>query len=109
MPKCIWGYLILSMFLSWKKYMGVEEEPEKDGLGARITHVLLNGIAQHAAEVNQLEYAEFRDSLLQLDKGLGEHPDGSQLLVATGSAIKTLEDYNRRATQFCRSQTAELK
>ncbi|HEY4362608.1 MAG TPA: GGDEF domain-containing protein [Bryobacteraceae bacterium] len=40
--------------------------------------------------------------------GLGESPSPAVLLMTTGAALKTLEDYNQRTSRYVRVQGAEL-
>src|SRR5262249_5209527 len=83
-------------------------DSKKENSDVRIVELLLQGIALHAVEGDPQDHEKFRTDMKSLLDGLGESPSPAALLMTTGAALKTLEDYNQRSTKYIRVQGAEL-
>jgi diguanylate cyclase (GGDEF)-like protein len=75
----------------------------------RMVHMLLNGTALHAVELDEAEYVEYRDDILHLDEQLGQAPSTADAMVVAGAALKRMEDYGRRVTKIVKMQSGELQ
>src|SRR5262249_41332500 len=75
----------------------------------RVVRLLLQGIALHSVEGDREDFEKFRTDMQALLKTVDQDPSPSVLLVTTGSALKTVEDYNQRVTRYMRTQGAELQ
>src|SRR6266566_1172786 len=94
--------------ISLRKFLLAPNESRGEDL-LRVIRLLLQGIAMHAVEGNRQDYESFRADMQKLLTGIGETPLPSELLVATGSVLKGLEEYNQRTTRYVRMQGAELQ
>lgn len=72
----------------------------------RVISLLMQGLALHAVEGEQLEYERFRESVLASIAAFESNPSG-QLLMTAGSVLKQLEEYNRHTTKVLRAQARE--
>ncbi len=99
------------MILSIKRFLDKKDDGTESAAVAslRMIHLLLNGTAMHAVELDQSDYEEFRDDILRLDKELGEQPSDAQLMVVTGAVLQQIEDYSRRITRIAKMESAELQ
>jgi GGDEF domain-containing protein len=94
--------------ISLRKFLLATNESSGEDL-LRVIRLLLQGIALHAVEGNRQDYENFRADMQKLLSGIEETPLPSELLVATGSALKALEAYNQHTTRYVRMQGAELQ
>ena len=102
------------MMVSIKKFLDrtaekTGDEDRRSESLLRMVHMLLNGTALHAVELDEAEYVEYRDDLLRLDAQLGEQPSAADAMVVTGAALKRMEDYGRRVTRIVKMQSGELQ
>ena len=97
--------------ISLKKFWSAEEPPPQTGNEdpLRVIRLLLQGIALHAVEGDRLEYEKFRKDMQELMAAVEGNPSNGELLVSTGSALKTLESYNQNTSKYLRMQGAELQ
>jgi diguanylate cyclase (GGDEF)-like protein len=94
--------------ISLKKLWSAEQPPvNEDPL--RVIRLLLQGIALHAVEGDREDHEKFRRDMQALLDAVGTNPSTAILLVTTGSALKTLENYNQSTTRYLRMQGAELQ
>jgi GGDEF domain-containing protein len=75
----------------------------------RIIRLLLQGVALHSVEGDREDHEKFRRDLKVMLESTEADPSPSNLLIATGAALKTLEDYNHDVTRFVRTQGVELQ
>jgi diguanylate cyclase (GGDEF)-like protein len=94
--------------ISLKKLWSAELPPGSDD-PLRVIRLLLQGIALHAVEGDRQDHEKFRKDMQELLDAVGDNPSTSVLLVTTGSALKTLENYNQSTTRYLRMQGAELQ
>lgn len=73
-----------------------------------VLQVLLQGISSHVVDFDAEQAARFRGSVQEIADGFKESVPISELLVRARVAMKTLDDYNRQANSYIRSQRAEL-
>jgi len=81
---------------------------EEQQVFLRTTKLLLQAVGLHAVNCDEADYEKFRSDINQLAAQLEDSPYSEALLV-TGSAVKALEDYNRRLTRVFRSRQNELQ
>jgi GGDEF domain-containing protein len=94
--------------ISIRKFLTAKDAPESEEL-LHVVQLLLQGIALHAVEGDRHDHEKFRSDMQKLLDGLEGAQAVAALLVITGSALKTLEDYNQRTTRYIRMQGAELQ
>src|SRR5437667_22213 len=96
--------------ISWKQYLRSEEKPAvlADAL-LRTVRLLLEALRLHAVEGDQFEYEKFQADVQKLHDGLDERPTSAEILVATGAAIKGVEEYNRHTSRFLKQQSLEYQ
>jgi GGDEF domain-containing protein len=75
----------------------------------RVIRLLLQGIGLHAVEGDRAEYEKFRKDMQEILDAVEGNPSNGELLVTTGSALKTLESYNQNTSRYLRMQGAELQ
>lgn len=75
----------------------------------RVVQLLLQGIALHAVEGPPEDFANFRNSIQNIANALQHDFEMADLLVHAGSALRSLEDYNKRAARYLRSPGADLQ
>ncbi|MEI9977289.1 MAG: diguanylate cyclase [Ignavibacteriota bacterium] len=73
----------------------------------RVVRLLLQGIQQHAIEGDADDLGGFRMNIQRLTTALEDGITVSELLVQAGSALQTLEDYNRRTTRYLKRPAGE--
>jgi GGDEF domain-containing protein len=73
----------------------------------RIVRLLLQGIQEHAIEGDPDDLGGFRTSIQKLTNALEGELTVSELLVQAGSALQTLEDYNRRTARYLKRPAGE--
>ena len=98
----------LDNVISVRKFWTAEPVSSDDAL-LRVVRLLLQGIALHAVEGDRDDHAKFRGDMQAMLDGLESDPSPAVILMTTGSALKTLEDYNQRTGRFVRLQGAELQ
>jgi diguanylate cyclase (GGDEF)-like protein len=85
--------------------------PQDDGASEqtlmRIVQLLLQGIELHAIEGDPDDFAQLRASIQRLTNSLDGGLATSELLAQAGSALRTLEDYNRRTARYLRRPAGE--
>jgi GGDEF domain-containing protein len=93
--------------ISIKKLLNSNPEDAKSML--HVAQLLLQGIGLHSIEGDREEYLQFRASLEQTAAALANCRDSSQAMMQTGSAIRALEDYNRRTARQLQVRGSELQ
>ena len=93
--------------ISLRKFWSAEP-PSEPGDLLRIVRLMVQGIALHAVEGDPQDYQIFRRDLQEQMEAIEAGPSEAELLLRTGSVLKTLEDYNERTTRHLRMQGAEL-
>ncbi|HEX3748800.1 MAG TPA: diguanylate cyclase [Bryobacteraceae bacterium] len=73
----------------------------------RVVRLLLQGIDQHAIEGDPDDLGGFRTGIQKLTHALEGELTASELLVQAGSALHSLEDYNRRTSRYLRRPAGE--
>lgn len=98
------------MVISLKKFWSTENPSGiRDDDPLRVIRLLLQGIAMHAVEGDRTEHDKFRQDMERLLKAVESNPSNALLLLNTGSALTTLESYNRSTTRYIRMQGTELQ
>lgn len=95
--------------ISIKKYMGGGNTRESIEAYERMAQLLLQAIGLHAVEGDRAEYDSFRTGIADLQASLVEDSSPTNVLVSTGTAVKSMQDYNRRASNFIRARGIELQ
>jgi GGDEF domain-containing protein len=94
--------------ISLRKFLTASQPPDDEGL-RRVVGLLLQGIGLHAVQGDPLDHQKFRQDMQRLLEEAEANPSIQNLLLCTGSALKTLEDYNQRTSRHIRMQGAELQ
>jgi GGDEF domain-containing protein len=94
--------------ISIRKYLDSRSDQVAAAL-LRTTQLLLEGIERHAVRPDAEEYERFRTDLGTVLAGLEENTPAQEILVLAGQAVKTLEEYNTRATRRMRGQCEDLQ
>lgn len=94
--------------ISIKKYMSGNSKESIEAY-ERMAQLLLQAIGLHAVEGDRADYDLFRTSVTDLQASLAEDPSPTNILVSTGTAVKALQDYNRRASNSIRARGIELQ
>jgi len=92
--------------------LGSRRSPARDELEStliRSLKLLLEALALHAVATDEDDLALFRNSIRHLDQQLGDRPDAAAVLLATGSGIKSLQDYNRGIERHLKGQSHEMQ
>ncbi len=92
--------------ISFKRYMTSADETPAF---RRIIALLLQGIGLHSVEGSRDDYDRFRADLEHIQGATGAEASVDELLVAAGSALQALKDYNQRTSRYLRLQSAELQ
>ena len=92
--------------ISIRKFLAVSETEQTL---LRVVQLLLQGLGLHAVEAEPEEYARFQEDIRKISTAFEGEMAPQSILVEAGSAIKSLEQYNRRATRYLRMQTTELQ
>jgi len=95
--------------ISIKKYMNGGSAKESLEAYERMAQLLLQSIGLHAVEGDRADYDSFRAAIADLQTNLAADPSPSNVLVSTGTAVKAMQDYNRRTSNFIRAKGAELQ
>jgi GGDEF domain-containing protein len=90
--------------ISIKKLLYAKQDVSASDL-LRVAALLLEGIAVHAVECDPIERTEFQHVLRRYRRQVEEMAESGDVLVATGAAIQTLENYNRGVERFIRIRT----
>jgi GGDEF domain-containing protein len=96
------------MFISIKRFLDSRPEQLSEAL-LRMVRLILQGIELHAVKGDAEDYERFRADVRKTQDSLGERPVPSEVLVAAGTVVKALEDYNRRTSRFIHIQCSELQ
>lgn len=75
----------------------------------RMAQLLLQAIGLHAVEGDKVDYDWFSSTIAGLQTSLSQDPSPENVLAITGTAVKTLEEYNRRTSHFIRATSIELQ
>ena len=94
--------------ISIKKFLTSDNRESIDA-HERMGNLLLQAIGLHAVEGERADYDAFRATIADLEASLANDKSPSSVLVATGAAIKALQDYNRRTSLFIRGKSVELQ
>ncbi len=72
--------------------------------------LLLDGVVVHAVRGDPTDYSRFESDLAGIRDALTtETLNSGDLLINTGTALKSLQDYNRRTSAFNNAQSVELQ
>lgn len=96
------------VFLSIKRLMESRSEQTLEAL-LRMVRLLLQGLEIHAVKGDAADYERFRADVRKIQDGLGQRPAPSEVLVAAGTVVKAMEDYNGSTSRFIRIQCVELQ
>ena len=94
--------------ISIRRFLDRRSDETPDAL-LRTTHLLLEGIEQHAVRRDAGDYDRFRKELRLIRADLKEGVTPPEILALAGQALKTLEGYNARATGQMRAQCDDLQ
>jgi GGDEF domain-containing protein len=94
--------------ISLKRWMQSDGEEALDAY-RRTTALLLQSIALHSVEGEAGEYENFRATVTEIIKGISDDTPPAEVLIAAGTASKTLQEYGRRTTKFIKAQGIELQ
>jgi GGDEF domain-containing protein len=94
--------------ISIKKFLNKDDSQSGDAY-ERMALLLLQGIGLHAVEGEQMDRNSFQATIGDLQKSLAEDPSPTNILVATGAALKAMQDYNRRTSHFIQAKGMELQ
>ena len=103
--------LSLQVF-SLKPFLQTSDAPREHLQAAhqRVIETLLEGVVSHAIRGAASDYVQFERDLLQIKRQVGSDSlDSSELLIAAGTAVKTLQEYNRRTGSALQEQSAEMQ
>src|SRR5215211_5976234 len=96
--------------ISIKKYIGGSSNNEESiAAYERMAQLLLQAIGLHAVEGDRTDYDGFRATIQELQTSLAQDASPSNILVSTGTAVKSMQDYNRRASNSIRARGIELQ
>lgn len=99
--------------LSFKPFLYREEPSRGDDLLPalrRMIATLLDGFVQHAVRGDSLDYSRLEIDMLGLrNEVIAEDLTSADLMIATGTALKTLQDYNRRTGALVQAQAVEVQ
>jgi len=77
---------------------------------SRMISLLLDGVVVHAVRGDALDYSRFEADMAGIRDALSsEILTPGDLMIKTGTALKTLQDYNRRTSAFSNAQSVELQ
>lgn len=101
------------MILSIKRYLekdgAIQVDTSSPAALLEVIHLLLNGVANYAVELNQAEYGAFRDEVLALSKQLLQEASPELAVSITGEALKRMEVYSALVTKSAKAQGGELQ
>ncbi len=98
--------------LSLKPFLHRDVHERNDLIAAqhRMIASLLDGIVVHAVKGDPLDFERLQDDISTLRNSVNmEEWSSADLLISTGTALKALQDYNRRTGAFIRAQGLELQ
>ena len=98
--------------LSLKPFLHRDEHSRDDLLSAhrRMIASLLDGIVIHAVRGDALDYARLESDMVNLrDSVSASDLSSADLLISTGSALKAIQDYNRRTGSLLQAQALEVQ
>lgn len=98
--------------LSFKPFLhrNVDERDNLVAAQQRMIASLLDGIVVHAVKGDPLDFERLQDDISSLRNSANtEEWSSADLLISTGTALKALQDYNRRTGAFIRAQGVELQ
>ncbi len=98
--------------LSLKHFLTREGTRHEDFMAAqsRMISLLLDGVVVHAVRGDASDYLRLESDMAYIRDALKtEVLNPGDLLIKTGTALKTLQDYNRRTTDFGNAQSVELQ
>jgi GGDEF domain-containing protein len=87
--------------ISIKKLLNARPNADSAAL-LRVATLLLEGIALHAVECDPAERSEFQNAIRKCRRQVEDMEVSGDVLVSTGAAIQTLENYNRGIERFIR-------
>lgn len=97
---------------SFKHFRIHDEKGPEDFLAAqsRMISLLLDGTVIHAVRGDPADYTRFESDLAAIREEIAtQHLNPGDLLIKTGYALKALQDYNRRTSNFRNAQSIELQ
>jgi len=98
--------------ISLKQFLTRPESDHEEFLAAqaRMISLVLDGIVVHAVRGSPADYVRFEADLAGVrDEITREKCSPGDLLVKTGTALKAMQDYNRRTADFSNAQAVELQ
>ena len=97
---------------SLKPFLQSSDAPRENLQAAhqRVIEALLEGIVTHAIRGAVSDHSQFERDLWQIKRQVAsESLDSSELLIAAGTAVKALQEYNRRTGATLQEQSAEMQ
>lgn len=91
--------------ISLKRYMN---ESKEDVIFRRTISVLMQGMVLHAVRGDRVDHERLNAAFEQIDAGLPDDADASELLKVAAVAIQKLAEHNDRTTRFIQLQSTEL-
>jgi GGDEF domain-containing protein len=101
------AHFVVGRMISLRKFW-TADDPASDAEMRRVVRLLMQGIALHAVEGDPADHQKYRQDIQKLLDAVEAGPSAAELLVSTGSMLKTLENYNQRTTRYVRMQGTEL-
>lgn len=99
--------------ISLKTYLlgGPDKDPGKEVETSygRMIDLFLQGVSLHAVEGDKVDYSQFRSDMDGFALRLTSEQPISERFVVVSEALRALADYNRRTSQYLRTQNAELQ
>jgi GGDEF domain-containing protein len=80
-----------------------------EGSYRKMVALLFRAISQHAVEGSREDYHRFRSEVDALAERLTPALPMAERFIVIGEALRTLEDYSRRTSDFLRVQSGELQ
>jgi diguanylate cyclase (GGDEF)-like protein len=84
-------------------------QDELESALTRAFRLLMEALVLHAIQVDEQDLILFRNYLRLLDQQLGDRPAADTVMLVAGSAIKSLQDYNRGIERHLKGQSHELQ
>ena len=75
----------------------------------RVIQLLLQGMILHAIEGKPDDQERFRNALNSVLQAFDTESDGQEMLLHAGTAIRALQDYNQRTSEYLRAPAKELQ
>ncbi|MEO7145265.1 MAG: diguanylate cyclase [Bryobacteraceae bacterium] len=96
--------------ISLKDYLfATRVNGDADNVYRRVIGLLLRGISLHAVEGDKSEYEKFRGDIEALELSVTPEMPVTDLLVAAGTVLRALEEYNQRTRLYMRRQSVEMQ